>query len=437
MLWNIETADHNVITGWIYDERRPDATMEVIAVLGDRIAGRAMATAPRPHLAQRGHAKSDCGFSIPLPEENAANTRLLCLSGGRDSQTIVIYSPVKEEIGKVVPPYQSFLQESRADAPEGASNSAQKLAALALPPLAGASVLDLGCNEGFFCMQAWLSGAKRVLGIDSSELFIERAKARTVGCGDSAGSDASGRSLEFRCASWWDVPDEKFDVILFLSAIHYEEKQKQLLDFLRSRLAPGGTLILECGVAEGAGENWKTVKRSIDARRFPTKKYLIGTLLDKYVARLVTNSPAQRGDPIPRMVFHCTAKNSVAGVIRGASGKGKTTLAQLVAQRGLSVFSSDVFLRSAIKDENRFVPESPLYDMLTRELTTFTLNQAAGKIIAAGAEEEFCRDVVSCLPLDQPLFFVEGEIFTNEAMFAGLKRELEKQNVVVWSIDRA
>ena len=44
-------------------------------------------------------------------------------------------------------------------------------------PRAGASVLDLGCNEGFFCGEALRQGAARVVGIDANQGFLARAAA--------------------------------------------------------------------------------------------------------------------------------------------------------------------------------------------------------------------------------------------------------------------
>lgn len=41
--------------------------------------------------------------------------------------------------------YQSFPDQA------GGSHSFDKLTQLRLPPLAGRSFLDVGCNEGFFC----------------------------------------------------------------------------------------------------------------------------------------------------------------------------------------------------------------------------------------------------------------------------------------------
>lgn len=46
--------------------------------------------------------------------------------------------------------------------------------------LVGKQVLDLGCCQGFWSMEAALSGASKVLGIDSSEAFVREAEAAAI-----------------------------------------------------------------------------------------------------------------------------------------------------------------------------------------------------------------------------------------------------------------
>src|SRR5690606_4633755 len=80
----------------------------------------------------------------------------------------------------------------------GAARTADKLKALMLPDLQGRSFLDIGCNEGFFCGFAKFAGASRVVGLDKSTLFIERARRRFPDC-------------EFLLQGWDRLPDGEFD----------------------------------------------------------------------------------------------------------------------------------------------------------------------------------------------------------------------------------
>src|SRR3954470_3468004 len=42
--------------------------------------------------------------------------------------------------------------------------------------LAGKSVLDIGCNAGFYAMEMKRRGAERVLGLDSMDDYLEQAR---------------------------------------------------------------------------------------------------------------------------------------------------------------------------------------------------------------------------------------------------------------------
>ena len=210
-----------------------------------------------------------------------------------------------------MPQYQSFPNAI------GSSKSLEKLQALRLPPLAGLSFLDVGCNEGFFCGFAKHQGASRVLGLDRSAEFIDRAKARFP-------------DLEFRCQSWDDPIDETFDVILLASALHYAEDQEALVHKLIGLLNPGGTLVLEIGMAQESGNAWVTIKRSIDERQFPTHGK-IAFMLDAYAWKIIGRSVDQAGDPLSRVVVHIQHKRPYAFLLLSPSGYGKSTITRSLA----------------------------------------------------------------------------------------------------------
>src|SRR5471030_2176904 len=106
--------------------------------------------------------------------------------------------------------YQSF-SEGTGDSP-----SHEKLKMLQMPEdFAGRSFLDVGCNEGFFCGEALKRGASRAVGIDANASLLIRARERFP-------------EADFVHSSWEKFPDEKFDVVLFASAIHYEPDPQRL-----------------------------------------------------------------------------------------------------------------------------------------------------------------------------------------------------------------
>ena len=81
--------------------------------------------------------------------------------------------------------------------------------------LAGKSVLDVGCNGGFYCVEAKRRGARRVLGVDGQRQHVRQALfVRKV----------LGLDLEFRRFSVYDLHPEKigaFDITLALGLVYH------------------------------------------------------------------------------------------------------------------------------------------------------------------------------------------------------------------------
>lgn len=433
MYWRIEKIEKDKIYGWAYSPENTDLDLEIIALRGNDIVGRTFAKNPCPSLKGSEHTKPDSAFTLCL--KNGADSQkvtLLCMNSPLSLQPIIIHSPNKDSIGRLYSSYQSFQQDSPDGLFDGHSNSLKKLFALSLPSLKGMSVLDLGCNEGFFCQQAWLAGAQRVLGIDASNFFIEMANKRLENI--FAEGQKDDRKLEFQCSSWWDIPNEKYDLILFLSAMHYEEEPAKLLSFLKHHLKDDGRLILECGVLNKPGKVWEKVTRSIDKRYFPSEDYLIDVILKDYAVRYVQNSVDQGGDSVPRKVYLCTAKKPIMNFIRGGSGSGKTILAREFTNKGFKVISSDSYLWSIIAkkpDKNMH----PVYKKLHNELKTHHMHKASRLIKEADGVEIFCQDFADFLDLNLPLTMIEGQLFTDETLFDSIKKELKKRGVYVWSTD--
>ena len=221
--------------------------------------------------------------------------------------------------------YQSFPWQA------GDSRSFEKLAALYLPMLQGKSVLDVGCNAGFFCGWAAFQGAARVRGIDSNPAFIDQAKLWFEDCA-------------FACMSWEDLGPEKYDLILCLSAIHYAKDQQNLLDLLMSRLNPGGLLALELGVAPGEAAEFVPVKRSIDTRFFPTKTKL-HAMLAPYTFKYIGPSVGQAGDPLPRYVYHVCNALPLAVLFLDEHYTGKTRTAAAMIKPEIPRLSGDGIYR--------------------------------------------------------------------------------------------
>src|SRR5947209_4343940 len=80
----------------------------------------------------------------------------------------------------------------------------------ALPAdLRGRTVLDIGCNAGFYSIEMKRRGADRVVAIDFDEDYLAQARFAAEVC---------GVDIDFRQLSVYDVADlgEAFDLVLFL-----------------------------------------------------------------------------------------------------------------------------------------------------------------------------------------------------------------------------
>ena len=96
----------------------------------------------------------------------------------------------------------------------------------AIPPdLSGRSVLDVGCNAGFYALEMKRRGADRVLGIDSDRRYLEQAEFA---------AEVAGFDVEFRQMSVYDLPSlhERFDVVLFMGVLYHLRHPLLALDIL-------------------------------------------------------------------------------------------------------------------------------------------------------------------------------------------------------------
>ena len=106
--------------------------------------------------------------------------------------------------------------------------------------LSGKSVLDVGCNAGFYAVEAKRRGAARVLGVDSQRHQVRQA---------SFVARALGLPIEFRRMSVYDLSPETvgiFDVTLALGLVYHLKHLVQGLERLYS--VTGELLILETAV---------------------------------------------------------------------------------------------------------------------------------------------------------------------------------------------
>ncbi len=96
--------------------------------------------------------------------------------------------------------------------------------------LSGKSVLDIGCNAGFYSIEMKKRGAGRVLGIDSDDRYLDQARlaSETLGFAD----------IEYRNLSVYDVAalGEKFDLVIFMGVLYHLRHPLLALDLIREHV---------------------------------------------------------------------------------------------------------------------------------------------------------------------------------------------------------
>ncbi len=101
----------------------------------------------------------------------------------------------------------------------------------ALPAdLTGKTVLDIGCNAGFFSIELKRRGAARVVGVDFDPRYLAQARLA---------AEVSGVDVELRQLSVYDVASlgERFDVVLFMGVLYHLRHPLLALDLVRAHVA--------------------------------------------------------------------------------------------------------------------------------------------------------------------------------------------------------
>lgn len=110
----------------------------------------------------------------------------------------------------------------------------------ALPAdMSGKSVLDIGCNAGFYSFEMKRRGASRVLGIDNDEAYLTQA---------CFAADVLGHDVEFRKLDVWDIGSlgERFDLVIFMGVLYHLRHPLLALDLIRAHVARDMLLFQSC-----------------------------------------------------------------------------------------------------------------------------------------------------------------------------------------------
>jgi len=97
--------------------------------------------------------------------------------------------------------------------------------------LTGKTVLDIGCNAGFYSMEMKRRGASRVLGLDSDDRYLAQARL--------AAEVLEFEDIEFRNLSVYDLAalGERFDLVIFMGVLYHLRHPLLALDLIHEHVA--------------------------------------------------------------------------------------------------------------------------------------------------------------------------------------------------------
>ena len=156
--------------------------------------------------------------------------------------------------------------------------------------LAGASVLDIGCNGGFYSIQMKQRGAGRVLGIDIDDRYLNQARFAAA---------TLGLEIEFEKCSVYDVDQlaGQFDYVIFMGVLYHLRYPLFALDKVVKKV--GGRLIFQTMIRGSEqvrewDENYHFWNKEIFSRPDFPQMYFIETQLCQRPDELVDSQPGGR-----------------------------------------------------------------------------------------------------------------------------------------------
>jgi tRNA (mo5U34)-methyltransferase len=104
--------------------------------------------------------------------------------------------------------------------------------------LEGRSVLDIGCNAGFYSLEMKRRNADRVVAIDTDPHYLRQAEFVAA---------HKGIDIDFRQMSVYDVArlEEKFDLVIFMGVLYHLRHPLLALDLLREHVV-GDLMLFQC-----------------------------------------------------------------------------------------------------------------------------------------------------------------------------------------------
>lgn len=121
----------------------------------------------------------------------------------------------------------------------------RKIASAIATDLHGKTVLDIGCNAGFYAMEMKRRGADRVVAVDSDPKYLAQARFA---------AQVREFEIEFHQLSVYDIAKlgEKFDVVIFMGVLYHLRHPLLALDLIHEHVA--GDLLLFQSMQRGSDE---------------------------------------------------------------------------------------------------------------------------------------------------------------------------------------
>jgi tRNA (mo5U34)-methyltransferase len=104
--------------------------------------------------------------------------------------------------------------------------------------LEGRTVLDIGCNAGFYAIEMKRRNAGRVVGIDTDPHYLRQA---------AFAAEQAGADIEFRQMSVYEVGRlrEQFDLVIFMGVLYHLRHPLLALDLIYEHVA-ADMLLFQC-----------------------------------------------------------------------------------------------------------------------------------------------------------------------------------------------
>ena len=161
--------------------------------------------------------------------------------------------------------------------------------------LSGATVLDIGCNGGFYCIEMKRRGAARVIGVDIDDRYLNQARFA---------AETLDLDIEFVKLSVYDIDrlPGQYDYVFFLGLFYHLRYPLFALDKIVKKVAEGGKLVFQTMIrGSESSRRWEEDyhfwnKEIFEQRDFPRMFF-------------IENSYA--GDPTNWWIPNCAAAEAI------------------------------------------------------------------------------------------------------------------------------